>query len=272
MLCSYLYNLLSLCGLLSSGGFLCVCKSESIDDVSCCWLTGRVFRSLGCWVWVIKLVRNLDYLDKAKLNSASAVTIGWWWLLLEYHFASLQQKDGSVVCTWVSTSGLAGVVCAGGWAAGASDRDTGEGLACSSTGSGSRVVEEMMEVGACAVLFSLLSQPWPMFLCINSMGRCGLLSGWQYKSLGCSVCMLMERCEELLNSRMHKGQDADKVYSLRSLFFGAESREECRKELPRARQWVLAGGRQEAWMSPSVYTGWLEQNKEISHAFLLINF
>lgn len=46
----------------------------------------------------------------------------------------------------------------------------------------------------------------------------------------------MERCEEPLNSRMNKGQDADKVYSVRSLFFGAESREECRKGLPRARQ------------------------------------
>lgn len=113
---------------------------------------------------------------------------------------------------------------------------------------------------------------WPMFLCIASPGGRSLLSGCQDKSLGCSICIVMDRCEELLNSRMHEGQDADKVYSVRSLFFGTEGREECRKGLPRARQWALAGGGQEAWMSPSVYIGRLGQNKEISHAFFWLIF
>lgn len=51
-------------------------KSVGIDGVSCCCLRGRAFRSLGCWVYVIKLVRKLNYLEKTKLNSASAVTVG----------------------------------------------------------------------------------------------------------------------------------------------------------------------------------------------------
>lgn len=93
-----------------------------------------------------------------------------------------------------------------------------------------------MEVGACAVLFSFLSQSSahvPMYRFPWGMWSPFWLTG---KSLGCSICMLMERCGELLNSRIHKGQDADKIYSVRSLFFGAESREECRKGLPRGRQ------------------------------------
>lgn len=226
--------------------FMCLCKSVRIYGVSCCWLTGRVFRSLGCWVCVIRLVRNLNYLEKTKLNSASAVTVGWWLLLLKYSFASLEQKDGSVVCTWVSPYGFAGVVCAGGWAAGARDRDTKLQV------KGFPLYWNRGEVAAgllrrwwksVLLLFSSVCflSLWPMFLCIDSPGGCGLLSRWQDKSLVCSVCMLMDRCEELLNSRMPEGQDADKVYSIRSLFLGAEGREECRKGLPRARQWVLVG-------------------------------
>lgn len=144
------------------------------------------------------------------------------------------------------------------------------------TGTGGEVAAELLRRWwkSVLVLFSSVCflNLWPMFLCINSPEGCGLLSGWQDKSLGCSICMLMDRCEELLNSRTHEGQDADKVYSVRGLFFGAEGREECRKGLPSARQWVLAGGRQEAWMSPPVHSGWHEQKREFSYAFFWLIF
>lgn len=45
-----------------------------------------------------------------------------------------------------------------------------------------------------------------VFIHIASPGGHRLLSGWQEKSLGCSVDTLTGGCKELLNSRVHKGQ------------------------------------------------------------------
>lgn len=148
------------CLVVVSSVCVCVHRNERIDGVSCCWLTGRVFRP--------------------KLSSVSAVTVEWWLLLPEHHLASLQQKDGSVVCTSVSTCGFAGIVCAGGWAAGAVMGTLcyrWKAFPCAGKlspwrGRGSRVVEKIMEVSACAVLqfaFSIFGPccyvwfPWEMW-------------------------------------------------------------------------------------------------------------
>lgn len=76
-------------------------------------------------------------------------------------------------------------------------------------------------LGGEAVATGLLRKRWKsvlvlfssVFLCLQHVfirsaspgGRC-LLSGWQEKSLGCSVGTLADGRKELLNSGVHKGQ------------------------------------------------------------------
>lgn len=141
-----------------------------------------------------------------KLNLASAVTVEWWLLLPEHHLASLQQKDGSMVCTWVSACGFAGIVCAGGWAAGAVMGTLcyrWKAFPCAGTGEEEAAGLLRRLWKSVLVLFSsLLSQSLAYVAMYHSPGRCGLLSGGQDKSLGCSICVLIDRCEDLLNSKM----------------------------------------------------------------------